>query len=330
MMEKTDRKCRPDYLKAIAAILVVLGHALTYLNNLDRLQGSWRIAESLIYAVHVPLFFAVAGYLCHRQPVGKFYRKKLMRILIPFLTFTVLKLLYNVVFSGEAVSMGLLKSAFLYGNYYWFCYAILLMFLIAPLMWRRDDKTGVTVISVVILIVCLVLQVAFTVKESDGYGPFQILQVIYCYPFFFAGYFFKQYEKSLKRLMVPALAVGAGLTVLYLYIDLNGMEERLFYFPVRTAASLALIVGVTALSGMIPEGFDRFSFLGRISLQIMLFDSFYKVILFKIAERIGFMHPVMCIPITALDIALTVLTCILIRKLPYIRILFGLESQKYT
>ena len=330
MMEKTLRSSRLDYLKAAAAVLVVLGHALTYINNTASLEGFWKALESLIYAVHVPLFFAVAGYLCHRQPLGSFYKKKLLRIFVPFLTFTVLKLLYSVAFSGQALSAGLLKDAFIYGTYYWFCYAILLMFLIAPFVWRRDDKTGVTVISVVILIVCLVLQVAFTVKESDGYGPLQILQVAYCYPFFFAGYFFKQYEKSLKRLMVPALAVGAGLTVLYLYIDLNGMEERLFYFPVRTAASLALIVGVTALSGIIPEGFDRFSFLGRISLQIMLFDSFYKVILFKIAERIGFMHPVMCIPITALDIAFTVLTCILIRKLPYIRTLFGLESKKYT
>ena len=327
MMEKTLRSSRLDYLKAAAAVLVVLGHALTYINNTASLEGFWKALESLIYAVHVPLFFAVAGYLCHRQPLGSFYKKKLLRIFVPFLTFTVLKLLYSVAFSGQALSAGLLKDAFIYGTYYWFCYAILLMFVLAPLMWKRGGEA----VSVIILIICLVLQVVFTAKGPEGYGPFQVVQIVYCYPFFFAGYWFRQYmekrgEKAVSGMSVkiPALIIGAAAVSVYLYIDMNGMDDRLFYFPCRTAASIALIAGAAALSGLIPEGVKTLSFLGGISLQIMLFDSLYKILLFKVAERIGWMHPAVSIPITVIDILLIAVTYILIRKLPYIRTLFGI------
>ena len=136
----------------------------------------------------------------------------------------------------------------------------------------------------------------------------------------------KRGDKAVSGMSVkiPALRIGAAAVSVYLYIDMNGMDDRLFYFPCRTAASIALIAGAAALSGLIPEGVKTLSFLGGISLQIMLFDSLYKILLFKVAERIGWMHPAVSIPITVIDILLITVTCILIRKLPYIRTLFGI------
>ena len=83
-----------DYLKAFAIILVILGHSLSfYANNISSLPNGMKVFSSLVYAVHVPLFFFMAGYLCHKQNVKRFYKKKFMRIIVPFITFTVLKLL---------------------------------------------------------------------------------------------------------------------------------------------------------------------------------------------------------------------------------------------
>ena len=333
MTKNNNRNSGLDYLKAVAAILVVLGHAVTYYeSSIGGMGGFWKILNCIIYAVHVPLFFAAAGYLCHRQPVGEFYKKKLVRILIPFITFTVLKLIYSVVIAHEALNAGLLKDAFLYGSFYWFCYAILLVYLIAPLMWKKEGQ-GVTPVSVAILIACIVLQVVFTIKGPAGYGPFQVVQIVYCYPFFFAGYFVKQYEERVKSftskaaVKAAAIVLGAVLITVYVYIDMKGMEERLFYFPSRLGASLALIAFAAGITTLIKGNIRSLSYLGKISLQIMLFDSIYKLILFKIVMKLGIMNPVVCIPVTIIDIALTAATCIIIRRIPYLRALFGVSSM---
>ena len=51
-----------DYLKATAIILVVLGHSFSYM--IDRAHFSSTdldTLQTLIYSVHVPLFFVVGG-----------------------------------------------------------------------------------------------------------------------------------------------------------------------------------------------------------------------------------------------------------------------------
>ena len=65
-----------DYLKAFAAFLVVLGHCLSYYTAWQPLPLFAGIAEDLIYHVHVPLFFTISGFLCHRQPLRPYYKKR--------------------------------------------------------------------------------------------------------------------------------------------------------------------------------------------------------------------------------------------------------------
>ena len=65
-----------DYLKAFAAFLVVLGHGISYYAYRYSLPIFAGIAEDLIYQVHVPLFFTISGFLCHRQPLRAYYRKR--------------------------------------------------------------------------------------------------------------------------------------------------------------------------------------------------------------------------------------------------------------
>ena len=53
-----------NYLKAFAAILVVVGHAISFQFTNSDIPIGIEIIENVIYAVHVPLFFVIAGYLC--------------------------------------------------------------------------------------------------------------------------------------------------------------------------------------------------------------------------------------------------------------------------
>ena len=136
-----------DYLRGFAAFLVVFGHALSYYGAAyAALPRYAAILEDMIYQVHVPLFFVISGFLCHRQPMRPFYRKKALRILVPFWFFAALKLVYTSWISGRfahASSLsGQLYDAFVIGQTYWFAYAIFLMFLLAPLFWEKEESTA--------------------------------------------------------------------------------------------------------------------------------------------------------------------------------------------
>ena len=82
-----------DYLKAIAACFVVIGHCMeTLKNEVGHFTPASNWTSVLVSSVHVPLFFVIAGYLCHSQPYGKYVMKKITRILVPYFTFAVLKM----------------------------------------------------------------------------------------------------------------------------------------------------------------------------------------------------------------------------------------------
>ena len=97
VMKKNDSI---DYLKAFAAILVVTHHAILY-SGADVTAGILEKLFTLIISVHVPLFFMIAGYLCRRQPLMPYFRKNFLRIIVPFVTFSLLKILYSHWISDE-------------------------------------------------------------------------------------------------------------------------------------------------------------------------------------------------------------------------------------
>lgn len=67
-----------DYLKAIAIILVVVGHSLSYMiDKVDFVCSDLNTIQTLIYSVHVPLFFVVGGYYVIRSLLKSIYIKRL-------------------------------------------------------------------------------------------------------------------------------------------------------------------------------------------------------------------------------------------------------------
>ena len=125
---------------------MVLGHGISYYAYRYSLPVFAGIAEDLIYQVHVPLFFTISGFLCHRQPLRAYYKKKILRVLVPFWFFAFLKVFFSTVivrhFAHADTIGGQLYDAFVIGRAYWFAYAIFLMLSIAPLFWEKDENTA--------------------------------------------------------------------------------------------------------------------------------------------------------------------------------------------
>ena len=135
-----------------------------------------------IYHISIPLFFAVSGWLCRPHPIGEYYRKKFVRVLVPFYAFSALKLLYSAVVSARYAHadslVGRLADAFVFGRLYWFAYAIFGVLAVAPLLWRL--RTWV---------LCVALAASVAVAYFEEYLPavFQLEAVAALLPYFILG-----------------------------------------------------------------------------------------------------------------------------------------------
>lgn len=96
-MGDTSRKAYWDIVKGIAIVLVVIGHAIQYVN----IEG-WTTSyvERSIYIFHMPLFIAVSGYFFYNSAIKNTYFsficKKGKSILLPSITFGCIILLLKI------------------------------------------------------------------------------------------------------------------------------------------------------------------------------------------------------------------------------------------
>lgn len=329
-MKLDSRTCADlNYLKAFAAFLVVFGHCLAYYSDRHGMPLCAEVLMDMIYAVHVPLFFVISGFLCRRQPLRSYYRKKLFRVLIPFFFFAALKLVYScVVYGDHARGWGtVLVDAFVVGRGYWFAYAILLMFALASLVWEKDAETPPR--KAVILFALLVVYNAATSIIGISLLPniFQIHNTVKYLPFFLSGMILRSVYPELQKVFALkrgyivgfAFAVSAAAALSFFFdIGIDPYIRLLF-------TSYALMILLLEIAHRLPENNRFLTLAGGFSYQIMLLDSFFKVLLFAVAERfVGASLP-LAAAVAVLDYLLSILVCRIARKIPVVKTLVGLQ-----
>lgn len=133
-----------DNIKALACVLVVLGHFLMSMDESGILPFNdftlW--FKDTIYLFHVPLFFLCSGFLYSysvkikgREKYPKFVLKKFIALGVPYFTFSIIKLAMKLV-AGDFVNNaedGIFQTLFVNPTApYWYLYALFFMFLIIP------------------------------------------------------------------------------------------------------------------------------------------------------------------------------------------------------
>ena len=85
---ETKRLSWLDSLRGFGIILITLGHL-----------GCFELLERYLYSFHVPLFFFISGYLYRRgtKPLNDYIKKKTLTIFVPFVAWTLLSTMVNVV-----------------------------------------------------------------------------------------------------------------------------------------------------------------------------------------------------------------------------------------
>lgn len=324
-----NRNASIDYLKALCAIFVIFQHSVSHV-NMDygcSIPRWMEVVTAPIY-VHVPLFFVIGGYLSHRQPLKEYFPKKVRRVIVPFYFFCILKLLYtNVIsdkFSHAPDLPGQLYESFILGGLYWFPYAIFLFYCIAPLMWWKwkDKPIGCWMVFIFSLSINIWNPI-FGLYISFPH-VFQISTAMQFLPFFSIGLLIQIYKEIIARLNQNKTVVSiVGLVlyvVLYLLEGTDFFSNYFFWFIKNLSVMVFLYNAVGA--------FGEISILRKISdytYQLMLIDSFFRVVILAVINKILTVSLYWIIPQTILTIFCGVLVCEFVSsKTKVLKFLFGL------
>lgn len=154
-----------DNVKAFACFLVVLGHLLQSLqiSKIDLHPSITTFIIWFIYLFHMPLFMCMSGYLYLKNKKNfswkeykKFEFKKFVNLIVPYVTFYLLFVLINIIFSKSVnKARGIDDLLKMFNNPiapYWFLYALLSIFLIVPLLEKilKNDKKKIIIIFVIL------------------------------------------------------------------------------------------------------------------------------------------------------------------------------------
>ena len=309
-----------NYLKAFAAFFVVFHHCATYC-GLMTTNDTIGFACYFIGTATNGLFFLISGYLCHEQKLMPYYSKKLTKILIPFVVFSVMKLVYGIFISDEHAHAASLweqiYDAFVCGSLYWFIYSILITFMISPLFWKLKKW------NILLLVLCFGFYSVVDLFDIKLPNEFQIDQTLFHIGYFIAGYVLQMYgekisafaQKHKDLLFFVSLALVTGV------LGLRLMTVDNIPYIVKVPLAFAQIYLLFLFAKKLPENNAALTFVGNHSLQVFFFDSFFKVIL------VAIMRPttlVQLLLVVLLNISLTCIACAIIKKIPYVKVLVGL------
>ncbi|MDI9431562.1 MAG: acyltransferase family protein, partial [Sedimentisphaerales bacterium] len=131
-----------NVLRILAIYAVVTAHVAIWLTMATRpFVFHWWLGSGLFYLAHfsIPVFVMISGALLlddtRRESAGQFYRRRMVRVGVPLVVWTVVYLLVRRFVDGEPLSTGLVVQLILTGEPYyhlWFLYMIFGLYLITP------------------------------------------------------------------------------------------------------------------------------------------------------------------------------------------------------
>lgn len=212
------------FLQSFAVFLVCFGHSFPLDNLTGEIPLIFNTFHKIIYSFHMPLFFAIAGFLFINSMENKNYNvkfkdflyKKARRLLIPYFAIGTIAYLFKTYFfnsfayrPSQPTLCFYLSSMFAPENnpdkYLWFLPVIFVIFLISFFI-KRVNVLKLLVISFIIL---------FFVK----YIPIHFLKtVLYNIFYFIFGCFVYAYKQVLFKL-ITNIHIIFGLLILFFVLQ---------------------------------------------------------------------------------------------------------------
>lgn len=332
-----------DAIKGLAILLVIMGHIHVFAARMAHPMYSYFMA--FIKAVHMPLFFIIAGYFSQRPistlpQLGRYLKDKTIRLITPALLFLGLLTLWNRGTMDLSLK-GLLEA------HYWFTPALFIYFLVFLLQrWVIDqivERLGAKASKALEL--CLhgaaTIALCYTLTELPLYRSslcsldLERLRVTMAclYPYVVIGFLIGRLE------LLPKLRSHiAGLTSFALLVLSLGILRYYSYDTPYLSYGLWHNDRLMALSffaflvytfGLMTEGGSRlgkaFVFLGNWSLPIYLVHYFFIPILPPLDTLLPALEPSARLPLELL----LYFAGALVTLLPTLAVIYFLKFNPY-
>ena len=291
-----------------AALLILIFHL--WVNITERTSNLFQYENfiRLICYIGVDIFFFISAYSISKKEIKdykKFILSRLDKVYLPFIIFAIIQFFYK----GWKIKTLLLTitSANLFikggGSFLWFAPAIMLMYLVLPLLNKK--KNIYTVIFPFIVWLILALLATYTTNN-------QLLIFINRIPIILLGSIISKYnifEKLNKKLYIgiAIILVILGNVILY-----NTMTYNFEYiYDIKYILSIPLVLGSIMLIDLIPSnkvsdilgsitfevyavqmiiGFDLVSYLLKITKNIVLINISSIILIFTISYIINYIY----------------------------------------
>lgn len=200
-MENTHIK-EIDVLFAIAVILVVFGHSFLYPNYTEANPQWYKILRNYVYTFHMPLFFAISGFLVRHRSIPSGYgynyvestKKRAIRLLLPYITLTCIALIPKYFLSHLTTnkppgSIADVLSVLFYPwkapvEAYWFLPTLFVVSLLTPVfLWAVKNSVSRH------LVFCFLLCLAFILPQNKGPQFLNYYGILYYLFFYYLGFY---------------------------------------------------------------------------------------------------------------------------------------------
>jgi|GEM_PF-288598 len=336
-------------VRTFALFVIVTLHVafpLIYLYNSIG-YADWWIANNfyILGKIGSPLFTMVSGLLLlnptKEQTIPIFFKKRLVKVLIPFLAWSTIYLLWRIFLRDESFTPKEILVLFVQGPVYyhlWFIQMILGLYLATPILRiyiRHADHKNLTYFLVIWLVTVSVLPV---VKRFLGFEiGIDVVITTGFVGFFVLGYYLRNVTLMPGQMMPTLLIIVVALCFTqYATHAFTVKNEGLYdnFFVLNDSLNLIIVtVGLFLFFKSLDYEllFQKIPLLQKIVLYVSTCSlGVYFVHVLIIEElaggRFGFMlnassfHPLLSIPaISLLVMALSVIVTMLLKQIPYVR-----------
>ena len=211
------RDCYFDNLKGVLIFIVVLGHFLSKMNNLD--NSIVRTLYSYIFLFHMPLFILVSGYFSK-----KFKFIRVMDLLIVYMIFQFF--IYPIgmaLISGKIIDFTW-QSLVIPRYTYWYLLSLVVWKCITPILPK----------NYIVLFILLLISVIPSITPGIDWRILSIGRTISFYPFFYFGYLIDKSKFTKIFLNVPKKICFIGIIVIniicYIVFTEKGITTKILHY----------------------------------------------------------------------------------------------------
>jgi surface polysaccharide O-acyltransferase-like enzyme len=331
-------------LRLIALYAVIVLHCTSLLlAQYGKVPASdWLTADFLNAAVRfaVPVFVMITGALLlnREYEIGSFLKKRLSRVVIPFLFWSLVYVgysLYNeeIAFTADTwANIKLVLHALKYGSSYhlWYVYMLIGLYFIIPVIGkfvRNATENEILYFLIVWFSVMLIAQ-PYLVRYNPSVDMHYFMGYI---GYLVLGHYLAYKDFTAKNLRIWMLALFVFSIALITYGTWaiapypKSWPGTMFYEPVNPAvvmlaSSIFLVVRYTYVTNVPPVVIRIRDFVGRYNYGIYLA---HALVLYFLDDPLGISYklctPIVSIPLTALVcFAISLLLVWMVNKIPFI------------